>query len=73
MERVRIKYDSRYSSRLGGKFRVHDDSQRDGGIPSYGWNRMATSFTVGTELSETNYRRASEVRGKSDTILIGAE
>lgn len=36
-------------------------------------NRIAMSFTVETELSETNYRRALEVRGKSDTVLIGAE
>jgi len=67
-----------YSSRLlDGKFRVEEDSSlRDDGSRADGArirNRMATSFTVGTELSGTNYRRALEVRGKSDIVLIEVE
>jgi len=70
-ERVRVKYDLVLES-LDGKFRVKEDSSlRDDGSRADGArirNRMATSFTVGTELSETNYRRALEVRGKSDIV-----
>jgi len=65
-----------YSSRLlDEKFRVEEDSLRGDGSRADGWSEdkePVTSFTVGTELSGTNYRRAL-LRGKSDIVLIEVE
>lgn len=66
---TRVILTESFELRENGSWR--DDGPRADGARIR--NRMATSFTVGTELSGTNYRRALEVRGKSDTILIGAE